>query len=196
MHTSASNKGSKSLKNTHTDLEEGFSVLLEFAIQVPEQCRYWKALNQTTFRNFNSKREINAKIKKLNRFYNSALAMIGYLYQMPNDNHLQKISALLNSFFIEAEYGAGLESMKLSTKINMLPVLISHVKIKYFKPTYFRRNWMPILLISTVGSWAVIKVYKSREFIYLAIKEFKSAGSQLLKVWIWEPIVRIYETIR
>jgi hypothetical protein len=188
--------GQGSLKSTHKDLETGFDVLVDFAIDLPEQVRYWKQLSQRNYRIFYSRKEINIKIKKLNQYYTSALVIIGYLYQSPSDEHLQKITALLNTFFVGTEYVAGLESMKLLTKLNMLPVLIRRIKIEYFKPSYLRRNWVSILLVSTIGSWAMIKVFKRRELIYLAIKEFRKAGSQLIKVWIWEPMIRIYETIR
>lgn len=190
--------GQRPLKNMHTDLDTGFNILLEFAIEIPEQIIYWNQLSALAYRGFYSKKEINAKITILNQYYNSALSVLGHLYQLRNNDSrsLQKMTTFLNSFLVLDHSVRNLESMKLSDKLNHLPILIKKIKLKYFKPSYLRRNWVSILLISTVGSWAIIKFYKNRHFIYLAFKELQSTGSQLLKVWIWEPIIRIYETIR
>ena len=187
----------KSLAIVGNDVDVGYIAIMEFVIELPDQIKYWSDISLLMIP-FYTQKEIHEKLRVLTNYYNSGLSLLGHFYHLKRNNnkYYQKMIVLLDRFLEEFGQMHSSESMQLSEKLSLLRLVIPKIRKKYFKPSYLQRNWIKLLLITMIGSWGLIKCYKNIQLMFFAFKELRNTSSQLIKVWIWEPIIRIYETIR
>ena len=180
-------------------ISQAYEQLLEFAIEIPMQQMYWSNLSISNSRFlYNSDSQIHKKLEILNRLSIITHSVLGHFYHLKKNNiKSPKLELLLNDLVeIVGQKSGGKNQDLIGQRIKEMPEILEKIKRNYFRPSFLRRNWFSIFLISITGTWVVVKVFKSRDFILFAVKELKSTALQLMHVWIWEPIKRIYETIR
>jgi nuclear-control-of-ATPase protein 2 len=66
----------------------------------------------------------------------------------------------------------------------------------YGTPSVITRYWIPALASYFCGSWSIRYGFKRKEDIIHYTQEFGKTAHDFILNWIWEPMVKVYSTIR
>lgn len=66
----------------------------------------------------------------------------------------------------------------------------------YGTPSQLTRYWIPVLASYICGSWAIRYGFKRKDDIIHYAEEFGKTAHDFILNWIWEPMVKVYNTIR
>jgi nuclear-control-of-ATPase protein 2 len=70
------------------------------------------------------------------------------------------------------------------------------VQSSYGVPSALTRYWIPTVASYFVGNWAIRYGFKRKEDIIHGVEELGKTAHDFILNWIWEPVLKVYETIR
>lgn len=73
---------------------------------------------------------------------------------------------------------------------------MQQIQSLYGAPSIWTRYWIPTLVSYILGRWTIRYGLKRKEDIAHGIKELGKTAHDFVLNWIWEPVRKVYETIR
>ncbi|KAI7889453.1 ATP synthase regulation protein NCA2-domain-containing protein [Mucor mucedo] len=70
------------------------------------------------------------------------------------------------------------------------------VQSSYGVPSVLTRYWIPAVVSYFAGNWAIRYGFKRKEDIMYCLEELGKTGHDFILNWVWEPVRKVYETIR
>lgn len=117
--------------------------------------------------------------------------------QQKNVHHLQKH---LNSMSDIHSSSASDVTMELYNVVKNWSSVYNRnlqcVQSSYGIPSVMTRYWIPTVASYFVGNWAIRYGFKRKEDIIHCVEELGKTGHDFILNWVWEPVRKVYETIR
>ncbi|CAO3642350.1 unnamed protein product [Mucor hiemalis] len=70
------------------------------------------------------------------------------------------------------------------------------IQSSYGVPSAMTRYWIPAVMSYFIGDWTLRYVFKRKEDIIHGLEELGETAHDFVLNWIWEPVRKVYETIR
>jgi nuclear-control-of-ATPase protein 2 len=70
------------------------------------------------------------------------------------------------------------------------------IQSSYGRPSFVTRYWIPAVASYFVGNWTVRYGLKRKEDIIQCFEELGKTAHDFILNWVWEPVLKVYETIR
>jgi nuclear-control-of-ATPase protein 2 len=134
------------------------------------------------------------------------IEMIKYVMEPPstlskpsekNAHHLQQ---QLSSMNLDSQSSARNVTLELHQVVKAYSSSyhqnVQRIQSLYGAPSVWTRYWIPALVSYVVGRWAISYGLERKEDIVHGIKELGKTAHDFVLNWIWEPVRKVYETIR
>lgn len=117
--------------------------------------------------------------------------------QQKNVNHLQKHLDSMSDIHSSSASDVTMELYSVvknwSSEYNQN---LQCVQSSYGIPSVMTRYWIPAVVSYFAGNWAIRYGFKRKEDIIHCIEELGKTAHDFILNWVWEPVRKVYETIR
>lgn len=124
--------------------------------------------------------------------------MIKYVLEPINEKNTQHLQKQLELMDVNPSIQE--MSVELSQLVNNWSTTynqrLQSTQALYGTPSRLTRFWIPALVSYICGSWAIRYGFHRKEDIIHYAEEFGKTAHDFILNWIWEPMVKVYNTIR